>query len=196
MSQIQVLLKKIMDVNAADPDQHPDYIQIIHSSTWFEGAQFATLEPDISRPISPMWQERFRYFGEWANDPFGKTWLDIDSIGKLLTNENRFGGLDLTHKERINVRIENWESFPPASVAKDKCTMFAFDPLSYDEAYLVWLENREEPIIFDYFGGSWTIFANLNNYLEYIAGDKYQDGNILDDRREFYDIFDLPRDIE
>lgn len=52
-----------------------------------------------------MWRERFKYCGEWENDPFGKSWLDINSIEKLLINNNRFGGLSLTSIRDLAMEI-------------------------------------------------------------------------------------------
>lgn len=174
----------------------PEYPQIIHSSTWFEGAQIATLEPGVSRPMSPMWRERFQFCGKWENDPFGYTWLDFNESDKWLNSDEYFDEIESTLKERIELFIENYDGFPPTSVPRDSCAIFAAATYSLGECYLIYLEDRIEPVIFTYSGGDWGIYANLNGYLEYMSGDREKLGKPLDDRREFYDIFDLPRDLE
>lgn len=195
MTETKILLKRIIDEYDEDPDNIDDP-QIIHPSTWFEGAQIATLEPGVSRPMSPMWRERFQFCGKWENDLFGYTWLDFNESYKWLVSDKSFGGLESTLKERVELFIENNCSFPPATVPRNSCAMFAFTPYELNECFMVWLEEKEEPVIFAYYDGDWSVYANLNGYLEYMSGDREKLGKPLDDRREFYDIFDLPRDLE
>lgn len=71
----------------------------------------------------------------------------------------------------IELRRENWDHCPPASVSSDNCAIFGLNPFDPEETYLVWGEVDPEPMIWRYTGADYKVFKNLNRFLQYILGD-------------------------
>ena len=161
---VLVLLQRMRERNDADPNREehecfpPDK----------PATRIATLDPQITRPLSPMVQARFDFAGAWKDARLSRNWLSLAQIAHAKD--------DPQIAESIAIRRENsYGDEPPGGVAADRCAIFAHNPYELDETYLVWTDDNEEPVVWEYFGGDVSYFANLESYLSYIVGNKETD---------------------
>jgi hypothetical protein len=148
-------------------------------------ATIATLEHGFSRLLSPMRRVRFSYTASWKNARLGQNWLSLSEVGKAHEH------IDL--QNAIALRFENWGFVPPATKNKKDCAFFAYSPFETDETYLVWEENNQEPHIWECFGGDYSVFRNLERYLEYIVGDRKNDDRSAIRAHRYQTVFNRTR---
>lgn len=143
-----------------------------HRSTGTLGSDrtIMTLNPGIFRPLSPMLKARFEFCHAWKDAYLSQDWLGLQEIRNWPNNQNIV--------RRLELRQENWDFVPPASVPPENCAIYAVNPYELDETYLVWTDDAEEPQIWEFFGADYKMFTNLDRYLEFILGDRSSDDSI------------------
>lgn len=129
--------------------------------------EIPTLKKGFKRSMSKMLSERFAYAGTWKDAYLSQTWLGLSEMENF--DENTL------LSEWISLRIENWDGMPPESELPENCAVFAYDPYSPNETYLVWKSNEEEPMIWRYSDGDYYVFNNFQRYLEYAIGERDKD---------------------
>ncbi|MFE8647278.1 hypothetical protein ACFX58_19550 [Sphingomonas sp. NCPPB 2930] len=152
---IQNLLEEIESQIDADTD-HGE-----HEMSYPEPLmQIATLEKGTFKSLSPMLKQRFDFCSHWSNVNLSQDWLSLREIKGYEKNE--------TLKQWVDLRIENWDHVPPASVGLEKCAIFSYNPYEPEEVYLVWTE-KDEPEVWQYFGADYEKFSDLEEYLRSIV---------------------------
>lgn len=162
--RVAELLKKIQERNEKDPD-HGE--QILYPCGDHEHL-IQMLDDKYARPLSPMLRARFAFVARWVNAHLDQDWLGLEDIKNFKS--------DSVLMEWVDLRIENWEKFPPASVPKSRVAIFGYNPYEPEETYLVWPEEGDsEPEVWRYFGADYKLFNNLESFLAYVAGEKRHD---------------------
>jgi hypothetical protein len=157
------LLVRMKERNDADPDHGEQCILDPEAAS-----DIQTLQPDVSRPLSPMLRARFEFCSSWSNADLDQYWLSLSEIGDCQSNP--------VLAEWMRLRAENsYGSDPPGCVEPSHCSIFAYNPFEPDETYLVWKDDEQEPMVWRYFGADYKMFLNLNAYLQYIVGDSSHD---------------------
>lgn len=111
--------------------------------------------------------KRFEFSGRW-DDAFSlQTWLSLTEINNFKNNDYLV--------QLINLRVENWNHVPPASIGLSNTTIFGFDPYGTNETYLEWIDGKDEPRIWYYIDGDYHMFNNLENFLKYATGECKKD---------------------
>jgi hypothetical protein len=157
------LLQRMKQLNDSEEDYGPNDLTPPEPRQ----NQIATLEPGFNRVLSPMLKARFDYAASWENARLNQNWLSLSEISKVHENPEIL--------ESIALRLENWGFVPPATNSKTECAIFAHNPFETDETYLIWNGSADEPEVWEFFGGDYSVFSNLERYLEYIVGDRKVD---------------------
>ena len=118
-----------------------------------------TFDPKVTRPLSPMLQDRFKLAGP-INDA-GEKWLSLKDMRKAMSS-----GKVLKH---FKSHKEHWENSAPALFAPSQLALFAVEQdAEENQTYLVWPSDKIiEPKIYRYFDRTEHIFENLNAFLEW-----------------------------
>ncbi|MDM1756460.1 MULTISPECIES: hypothetical protein [Acinetobacter] len=161
MSKIQKLLLNLKMINESDVSNE----QILHK-VGNNTLKIKTLDGGL-RNLSPMLVERFNFVGKWEDAFLLQTWLSLDEINNHQNIEHLV--------ENINLRIENWDFVPPATVGFSKISIFGFDPFDTNETYLEWVAGYEEPRIWVFFDGNYHMFKNLERFLMYTVAELNKD---------------------
>jgi len=154
------LLERMRDQNLLEVEDHDE--QELFPAQLFRN-EISTMELGALRPLSPMLKARFSFCGSWINARLSQNWLSLTEIQEIDQNP--------VASEWMQLRRENWDHVPPQSVAPENCAIFAYNPFEPDETYLVWTSEEVEPEVWEYYGADYSVFKNLNRYLEYIVGD-------------------------
>jgi hypothetical protein len=162
--RILQLLQRIKQLNDLEAEDEPPSCLTPPEPNQKE---IATLQPGFKRPLSPMLQVRFDYTASWENARLNQNWLSLSEISEAHASQ--------TIQESLALRFENWGFVPPATRDKTDCAIFAHNPFEPDETYLVWNVSGDEPEVWEFFGGDYSVFHNLERYFEYIVGDRKVD---------------------
>ncbi|HSI62938.1 MAG TPA: hypothetical protein VLE43_07455 [Candidatus Saccharimonadia bacterium] len=124
-----------------------------------------TLDPDFSRPITPMLAARFEFASGWESGTYGHSWLSIAEMRELWTDREKMAAVD--------VRKEHWDDSPPATCPWKQLSLFAADYLGGEEIYLVWPNEFEvEPSVVAYFLDTRHEFADLSKMWEFYVAEE------------------------
>ena len=156
------LLRRLKQQNDEDPD-HGDQ-ELLPADLEIP---ISTLAPGVTRQLSPMLRARFAFCSTWKNANLDQNWLSLEATRHALDNPEI--------KELVDLRIENWDWAPPASVNPEDCAIFSYNPYAVEETYLVWESEQEEPIVWRFFSAEYYKFADLNRFLEYLIGERMVD---------------------
>ena len=121
----------------------------------------ATLDPRISKQLTPMLRERFSFAGEWTNAATGGRWLSLPGM-QMLPKQTKV-------RRQIRLRVENWKQSPVATFPRNRLSLFGIDESECDETYLLWSDSKEPEVVAFY---SWEEkrFRDLQAYLEFLIG--------------------------
>ena len=120
--------------------------------------QLATFKRGVSRPLSPMLRERFKFAS--SIDRAGQVWLGA----KEVATATKSLGIRRHHKSRR----EQWEGSAPMRFEDSDLSLFGVSPESpEDVVYLVWRPGVTEPELWNYHGMSERKFKNLESYLRW-----------------------------
>ncbi|QIF02153.1 hypothetical protein [Roseimicrobium sp. ORNL1] len=124
-----------------------------------------TLDPDFSRPITPMLAARFKFASRWENGTYGHDWLSVAEMRELWTARDKMGAVD--------VRKEYWDDSPPATCPWNRLSLFAVDYLGGEEIYLLWPDElEEEPSVVAYFLDTPHEFPDLSKMWEFYVAEQ------------------------
>lgn len=163
-SKTLTLLERMRDQNLLEIENH-DLQEL--SPPQLGNNKIATLKSGVFRALSPMLKERFLFSGSWINARLSQNWLSLTEIQEIDQNS--------VASEWLRLRRENWDHVPPESVASENCAIFAYNPYEPNETYLVWANEAVEPEIWEFYDADYSVFQNLDRYLEYIVGDRKVD---------------------
>ncbi len=161
MSRVKQLLNKLKLINDNDDSNE----QIIHNSVDNDG--YINAMDGTRKKLSPMLLERFNYASKWEDAFLLQTWLSLHEINNYQNIRELV--------ENVNLRIENWDYVPPASVGLSKVSIFGFDPLDTNETYLEWIDKTEEPRVWVFVDGDYHMFTNFEKFLMYTVGESKKD---------------------
>lgn len=119
-------------------------------------SEIPTFNPDVSYPLTPMLQARFRFASriEFCGD----TWLSISEMPKWMKRKS-------VRKYHSSLR-DHWTGSAPMLYPDDKLTLFGVTVDVPDSLiYCVWGDG--EPAIWTYSGLDQRQFTNLQRYLEW-----------------------------
>jgi hypothetical protein len=158
------LLEQLKALNAASPGRGTQEIASPDTNI----GPIATLEEGFLRKLSPMLEARFRFCGAWTNAHLSQDWLSLEQIRNWRQNRKLV--------EWVNLSKENsYDSEPPGGVEPKNCAIFGYNPHEPEETYLVWDDNEIEPKVWSFFQGDYGMFDSLQNYLEFIVGERSSD---------------------
>lgn len=160
-NKIKELLEELKQINLADSDNDQGIVRPEKMVDFI-----LTLDGN-KKPLSPMLKERFEYVSTWNDAFLLQNWLSLSEINNFADNPELM--------ENINLRLENWEHVPPASVGLSKVSIFGFDPYDTNETYLEWGDGEIEPKIWLYFDSNYHMFKNLERFLLYAVNQLDED---------------------
>lgn len=134
------------------------------------GAQDDIATLDGARPmrLSPMLRERYAFAGRWRKAALDQTWLGLNDINTAVIETC----LDREVHAQAASRTLPW------TISKAQVTLFGINHDTREATYLIWLPDREEPVICAFYGGRSDLFGDLERFLEFLVGDRVHDDSI------------------
>ena len=131
------------------------------------GEVIATLDPDMTMPLSPMLRARFAYAGAWAGAALGQTWLGLGQIAEAPAGV-RECSWHIEHLARMTSELSE-------PVGPSRITLYGLDATKGGATYLVWRAEAEEPAVLAFYGGGLDRFLDLGSYLAFLVGERVHD---------------------
>ena len=121
-----------------------------------------TLEPGVSRPISPQLAERFRFASRWERAMCGQTFLSIEELADVPSDRDM---MDI-----IACRTENWPASPPAILPRRSVSLLSVNVEQSEPVFLIWEDADTEPSIVSYISNFESRYLDLNDLLTDYCG--------------------------
>lgn len=158
-------LSKLRDINGSELKYSPGY----------EVKKIPTLKKGVYRKASPMLSVRYRQYSSILDATHGD-WLSISEMEDLWLpykqiSDERISGI----KRSLRSNIKEWDNNAGSIFQHDRLSLFAGSAYTYEQVYLLWLDDYIEPQIWVYDANGNSRFDNLDDYLiAFLKGNSYE----------------------
>ena len=158
-------LLKLRNINSAK----------LEYQTGYEIKKIPTLRKGVYRNISPMLSVRYRQYSSILDATHGD-WLSINEMENLWLpykqiNDERIRGI----KRSLNSNIKEWDNNAGSIFQHDRLSLFAGSAYTYEQVYLLWLDDYIEPQIWVYDANGNSRFDTFDDYLiAFLTGNSYE----------------------
>ncbi len=162
VDRVRDLLRQLWSLNKQDGirQSRSDPSDPQHDIVTFDAAR--------TMRLSPMLRERFAFAGRWRNAALNQTWLDLDDIDTAM--------IETCMSREAHAQIASRTL--PWTISEAQVTLFGINDDTLEAAYLIWLPDREEPVICAFYGGRADLFYDFERFLEFLVGDRVHDDSV------------------
>ena len=122
-----------------------------------------TLDPTVSRPVTPMLHDRFRYCGGWRHATHGD-WLSIEEMQTVALGSSTDQRMKEIVEQQRGCAVD-WMNDAGGLFLPSRLSYFAGQDYSYERVYLLWPDDIVEPEVWAYDANGLARFRDLNAYL-------------------------------
>lgn len=115
-----------------------------------------TLQKNIYKPMSDMLRARFDFAGRWVG-AYCMSWLGIEDM-KSVWQSSKI-------QKKLHTFRSCWEGNVLSLHSNASISLFGYDANDMGMTFLMWKEDKDEPLVYTYIGHEEKKYKNLNAFL-------------------------------